>query len=259
MSILDKIIAHKKEEVEVRKMMIPENELKDSLHFGRRCLSLKESLSDKNKTGIIAEFKRKSPSKGYINQWADAAAVTKAYTQFGASGLSVLTDHEFFGGNNEDLLAARENSIPVLRKEFIIDIYQLTEAKAIGADVILLIAACLSVNEVKELSAFAKQLGLEVLLELHDEGELNHICPDVDLVGVNNRNLKTFTVDLQHSAALAKQIPADKIKIAESGISSVEDMRFLKNAGYKGFLIGENFMKENDPGKAFQLFTQKLK
>ncbi len=259
MDILDKIIAHKREEVEVRKTMLPENELRDSLHFNRRCLSLKESLSSGAATGIIAEFKRKSPSKGYINQWADTAAVTKAYTQYGASGLSVLTDHDFFGGNNEDLLAARQNNIPILRKEFIIDSYQLTEAKAIGADVVLLIAACLSVNEVKELSAHAKQLGLEVLLELHDEAELDHICAETDMVGINNRNLKTFTVDLQHSAMLAKMIPAGKIKIAESGISSVDDIRFLKNAGYQGFLIGENFMKENDPGKAFQLFTQNLK
>jgi len=259
MSILNKIIAHKKEEVEVRKMILPENELKDSLHFNRRCLSLKESLGSGAATGIIAEFKRKSPSKGYINQWADAAAVTKAYTQNGASGLSVLTDYEFFGGNNEDLLTARENNIPVLRKEFIIDSYQLTEAKAIGADVVLLIAACLSVNEVKELSAYARQLGLEVLLELHDEEEMDHICAETDMVGINNRNLKTFTVDLQRSAMLAKMIPGDKIKIAESGISSVEDICFLKSAGYKGFLVGENFMKETDPGIAFRQFVQRLK
>ena len=171
----------------------------------------------------------------------------------------MLTDHEFFGGNNEDLLTARENNIPVLRKEFIIDSYQLTEAKAIGADVVLLIAACLSVNEVKELSAYARQLGLEVLLELHDEEEMDHICAETDMVGINNRNLKTFTVDLQRSAMLAKMIPEDKIKIAESGISSVEDICFLKSAGYKGFLVGENFMKETDPGIAFRQFVQQLK
>lgn len=258
MNILDKIVAHKKEEVEIRKMMLPETELKDSLYFHRPCFSLKQNLLSENTTGIIAEFKRRSPSKGYINQDAGVVPVTTAYTQHGAAGLSILTDHEFFGGNNEDLVAARKNNIPLLRKDFIIDPYQLTEAKAIGADVILLIAACLTTNEVQELSAYAKQLGLEVLLELHEENELGHICKEVDMVGINNRDLKTFTVDIQQSVLLSKMVPADKIKIAESGISDAATITLFREAGYKGFLIGENFMKETDPGKAFEHFMQSL-
>ena len=258
MNILDKIIKHKKEELEIRKMLLSEAELKDSLNYQRSTLSLKQNLLANNATGIIAEFKRKSPSKGFINQDADAASVTSAYMQYGASGLSILTDHEFFGGNNEDLIAGRINNIPILRKDFIIDNYQLIEAKAIGADVILLIAACLSINELQDLAGFAKQLGLEVLLELHDENELHHICSDIDMVGINNRNLKTFKVDIQQSILLSKSIPSDKVKIAESGISDPLTVKLFKEAGYKGFLIGENFMKENDPGTAFNNFINKL-
>lgn len=258
MNILDKIIEHKREEVEVRKHMVPEAELRQTIYFKRPCLSLKQNLLKENATGIIAEFKRKSPSKGFINQYADAATITHAYTQFGASGLSVLTDNEFFGGSTQDLAEARANEIPILRKDFIIDPYQIVASKAMGADVILLIAACLSVKEVKSLAAFAKQSGLEVLLELHDESELHHICDDVDMVGVNNRNLKTFEVDINQSLKLAKKIPADKVKIAESGIDSIETIRLFKEAGFKGFLMGEKFMKENDPGQAFKIFAESL-
>jgi indole-3-glycerol phosphate synthase len=228
-------------------------------HFQRTCLSLKAALLKTNATGIIAEFKRKSPSKGFINQYADVVNVTEGYTRYGASGMSVLTDHDFFGGSTEDLLAARHNEVPVLRKEFIIDAYQLTEAKAMGADVILLIAACLTTTEVEELSAYAKELKMEVLLELHDESELGHICNTVDMVGINNRNLKTFEVDINHSLKLAEQIPAEKIKIAESGISNVETIKLFRDAGFKGFLMGENFMKEADPGEAFRMFVEKLR
>jgi indole-3-glycerol phosphate synthase len=185
-------------------------------------------------------------------------AVTEAYTKFGASGLSVLTDHEFFGGSTEDLVSARRNDIPILRKEFIIDKYQVLAAKAMGADVILLIAACLSPAEVKFLTAYAKELKMEVLLELHEESELDHICDSIELVGINNRNLKTFKVDINHSLRLAEKIPPGKIKIAESGISSVDTIRLFKDAGYKGFLMGENFMKEPDPGRAFEQFVAKL-
>ncbi|MBC7936642.1 MAG: indole-3-glycerol phosphate synthase TrpC [Rhizobacter sp.] len=258
MNILDKIIAHKIEEVAVRKIMLTEEEMKDCSHFTRPCFSLKKNLLAENSTGIIAEFKRRSPSKGFINQHADAGAVTKAYTQFRASGLSILTDHEFFAGNNEDLITARVNNIPILRKDFIIDPYQVTEAKAIGADVILLIASCLTIAQVKDLAAYAKELQLEVLLELHDETELDHICNEIDLVGINNRNLKTFDVDIHQSILLSKSIPSGKVTIAESGISDPSNVQLLKNAGYKGFLIGENFMKEKNPGKAFQNFVQKL-
>ncbi len=258
MNILSKIIAHKKVEVEVRKLMVSDAELRHTIYFNRPCLSLKQNLLKQNATGIIAEFKRKSPSKGFINQYAEVATITNAYTQFGASGLSVLTDNEFFGGNTEDLVKARANEIPILRKDFIIDPYQILASKAMGADVILLIAACLSPAEVKKLAAFAKETGLEVLLELHDETEMDHICDAVDMVGINNRNLKTFEVDINQSLKLAEKIPADKVKIAESGIESVETIRLFKEAGFKGFLMGEKFMKETDPGIAFKKFVEIL-
>ncbi len=259
MNILDKIIEHKKAEVVVAKQRQPEAFLKQLPGFSRSTFSLKQFLLDESKTGIIAEFKRQSPSKGIINNTADVVEVTKAYTGLGASCLSVLTDEKFFGGSNEDVQKARVNEIPILRKEFIIDEYQVLEAKAIGADVILLIAACLSPERVKVLAAYAKSLGLEVLLEIHQEDELQHICGDTEMVGVNNRDLKTFTVDINRSIELSKKIPGDKIKIAESGIHDVETIGIFKNAGFKGFLIGENFMKQPDPTIAFAAFVKQLK
>jgi indole-3-glycerol phosphate synthase len=259
MNILDKIIEFKKEEVAKNKLLVPSDELKQQEWFYRKTFSLKQFLLDEAKTGIIAEFKRRSPSKGIINDKADVLEVTTAYTKYGASCLSVLTDREFFGGSADDLLKARVNNIPILRKDFIIDEYQLTEARAMGADVILLIAACLSPDRVKELAFFAKSLNLEVLLEIHKEQELQHICNEIDLVGVNNRDLKTFTVDINRSIELSKQIPPDKIKIAESGIDSIETICTFKNAGFKGFLIGENFMKQPDPTIAFAEFVKQLK
>jgi len=258
MNILDKIIAHKRIEVANRKAVTSIAGLEKSPAFARPVLSLKQFLLDDSKTGIIAEFKRKSPSKGIINGAADVVAVTKAYTQNGASGLSVLTDTEFFGGSTEDLVKARVNQIPILRKEFIIDEYQIVEAKAMGADVILLIAACLTPADVKRLAAFAQSLQLEVLLELHDEEELEHICEETVLVGINNRNLKTFAVDIERSLAMAQRIPAGKVKIAESGISSVENIRLFRDHGFRGFLIGENFMKEPNPGLAFEQFVKSI-
>ena len=259
MNILDKIIDFKKELVARNKQFISVEQLMQEPDFSRATFSLKEFLLDESKTGIIAEFKRKSLSKGIINDKADVVEVTKAYTDNGASCLSVLTDTEFFGGTADDLRKARVNEIPILRKDFIIDTYQITEAKAIGADVILLIAACLTRENVQELAFFAKSLNLEVLLEIHVEEELQHICAEVDCVGVNNRDLKTFTVDVNRSIELSKQIPADKIKIAESGIDSIETIGIFKDAGFKGFLVGENFMKNENPGLAFQQFVQKLK
>lgn len=258
MNILDKIIAHKRIEVANRKAVTSIADLEKSPAFGRPVLSLKQFLLDDSKTGIIAEFKRKSPSKGIINGAADVVAVTTAYTQNGASGLSVLTDTDFFGGSTEDLVKARVNQIPILRKEFIIDEYQIVEAKAMGADVILLIAACLTPADVKRLAAFAQSLQLEVLLELHDEEELEHICDETVLVGINNRNLKTFAVDIERSLAMAERIPAGKVKIAESGISSVENIRLFRDHGFRGFLIGENFMKEANPGLAFEQFVKAI-
>lgn len=258
MNILDKIIAQKRIEVEERKAKASVTELKQQPLYARATLSLKEFLLDDTKTGIIAEFKRQSPSKGVINGKADVVEVTSAYTNNGASCLSVLTDEQFFGGSTADLIKARINNIPILRKDFIVDEYQIEEAKAMGADVILLIAACLTTEQVKRLAAYAKQLGQEVLLELHDEEELQHICEETEIVGINNRNLKTFEVDIERSLRMAKQIPDTKIKVAESGISSVENIQLFKANGFRGFLIGENFMKEENPGQAFAAFVQQL-
>jgi len=258
MNILDTIIEHKKTEVAAAKQQQPEAALKQMPGFSRQIFSLKQFLLDETKTGIIAEFKRQSPSKGIINATADVLTVTMAYTEHGASCLSVLTDEKFFGGTNADVQKARANSIPILRKEFIIDEYQILEARAIGADVILLIAACLTPARVKELAAYAKSLQLEVLLEIHNEDQLQHICDETEIVGVNNRDLKTFTVDINRSIELSKKIPADKIKIAESGIHDVETICTFKNAGFKGFLIGENFMKQPDPTIAFAEFVEQL-
>ncbi len=258
MNILDNIIAHKKIELAERKKNSSESELKISKNFSRKCFSLIENLSKENGTGIIAEFKRKSPSKGFINEFADVVTITTGYTNAGAAGLSVLTDTIFFGGSTEDLLDARINSIPILRKDFIVDAYQITEAKAMGADVILLIAACLTASEVKSLASYAVSIGLEVLLELHDETELAHICDETILVGINNRNLKDFKVDIEGSLRMSKLIPSNKIKIAESGISDVNMIKAFKKAGFKGFLIGENFMKESNPVLAFDNFVQNI-
>lgn len=259
MNILDKIIAHKQIEVANAKEKIPVDELMRSEFFNRPTFSLKQFLLDETKTGIIAEFKRRSPSKGIINDTADVAEVTAGYTLHGASCLSVLTDEHFFGGAASDLKKARVNNIPILRKDFMINEYQVIEARAMGADVILLIAACLTPARAKELAFFAKHLQMEVLLEIHTEEELPHICAETEIVGVNNRDLKTFTVDISRSVELSKKIPADKIKIAESGISDVETICILRRAGFKGFLIGENFMKQPDPTIAFASFVQQLK
>lgn len=258
MNILDKIIGYKRSEVEKRKSATTISELEKSFYFNRKTLSLKDSLQKGKRTGIITEFKRRSPSKGVINNKANVIDVTTAYTEIGASALSVLTDENFFGGNNSELVEARINDIPILRKDFIVDEYQIIEAKSIGADVILLIAACLTPAEVKEFATFAKNLDLEVLLELHDEDELEHICDEIELVGINNRNLKTFEVSIQQSLKMAEKIPGDKIKIAESGIESVDDIVLFRENGFKGFLIGELFMKEEDPAIAFAEFVNAL-
>ena len=259
MNILDKIIEHKRSEVAQRKAEMPAAELEKSPFFSREPLSLRKFLTDPARTGIIAEFKRRSPSKGVINDRVDVVEVTRGYAQQGASCLSVLTDGHFFGGSREDLERARVNAIPILRKDFMIDEYQITEARAMGADVILLIAACLDPATVRRLAQFARRLKLEVLLEIHNEEELGHICEETELVGVNNRDLKTFTVDVERSIRLSRQIPADKITIAESGISQVGTILHLKKAGFRGFLIGENFMKEQDPAAAFGTFVEALK
>jgi indole-3-glycerol phosphate synthase len=259
MNILEEIIAYKKGEIEKAKASVTVKELEASKLFSRKTLSLKASLEDETRSGIIAEFKRKSPSKGIFNKDVDVETVVRGFVEHGAAGLSILTDEHFFAGSNNDLMQARKLQIPILRKDFIIDEYQLTEARSIGADVILLIAACLTPRRVSELAGFAKSLKLEVLLEIHDEDELEHICDHVDIVGVNNRDLKTFTVDVNRSIEISKQIPAGKFKISESGISDVATISLLKENGFKGFLIGETFMKEQDPSIAFARFAEKLK
>jgi len=259
MNILEEIIEYKKSEVRSKKSEVSMSELEKAPLFARPVLSLKDFLLDKSKTGIIAEFKRRSPSKGIINPDVDIVEVTKGYTKYGASCLSVLTDEHFFGGSDEDLIKARINNIPILRKDFIIDEYQLVESRSVGADVILLIAACLTPVDVKRLAAFAKNLGLEVLLELHAEEELDHICDDTNVIGINNRNLKTFDVDIERSLRMAEKIPLSKLKIAESGISSVDNILLFKQHGFHGFLIGENFMKAPNPTIAFAEFVKQLK
>ncbi|KPH13014.1 indole-3-glycerol phosphate synthase TrpC [Chryseobacterium sp. ERMR1:04] len=257
MTILDTIIERKKEEIKVSKSKVSIGELKDSPFFGRKGFSLKESVQ--NKSGIIAEFKRQSPSKGIINDQVSPLEVTSAYEKFGASGISILTDKDFFGGSFEDILQVRNHiNIPILRKDFMVDEYQFYEAKSMGADVILLIASCLSTNQVQEFTALSHELGLEVLLEIHTEEELNHFNSKIDLVGINNRNLKNFKVDLQHSVNLKNLLPKDVLSVAESGIYNLEDFNYLKEKGFDGFLMGEYFMKNKNPANTFEEFISNV-
>lgn len=258
MNILDNIIAHKKKEVAERKSLVPEKLLEQSIYFDNQVVSMSKYVRKPGKTGIIAEFKRKSPSKGLINGSAQVEQTTIGYMQAGASALSILTDKEFFGGSNEDLTLARKfNFCPVLRKDFVVDEYQIIEAKSIGADCILLIAAVLGPLRLEELARFAKQLGLEVLMEVHDKEELERSLNDaLDLVGVNNRNLKTFDVSLDTSLSLVDIIPSQFVKISESGISDPATLVDLKAAGFDGFLIGENFMKSSRPHQAAHNFMR---
>jgi indole-3-glycerol phosphate synthase len=261
-TILDTIIKAKRKEIERYKPLSSmERFRKEGFFWEIKNRSLKQSLLEEGSTGIIAEFKRKSPSKGWFKtKELEVEPVVTRYNSEGAAGISVLTDEEFFGGDLDDLIQTKVISdIPVLRKDFIVDEWQIAEAKAFGADVILLIAACLSPKEVRQLALFTKTIGLEVLLEVHNEEELGHVCDEVDMIGVNNRNLKTFEVDITTSLELIGKMPADKPAIAESGISNVETIVTLKKAGFKGFLIGETFMKEPDPGKAFSAFVTELK
>ncbi len=258
-NILAKIVAHKFGEVAERKKQISIEQLEAMPLFSREVRSLKANLLDTTKSGIIAEFKRQSPSKGIINSTATVEEVTKSYSDYGAAGISVLTDNQFFGGSLADLSIAIHNPIPVLRKEFIIDEFQIIEAKAYGASVILLIASCLTPTEIELLAGTAKELGMEVLLELHDESELEYICDEVDFVGINNRSLKSFEVNIEHSLKLRGQLPKDKLSIAESGIYDIETFNLLKKEGFDGFLMGEYFMKQTNPAKAFEEFSAQIK
>src|ERR1700744_1809913 len=260
MNILDKIVANKKREVAAAKKRTSYTKLEEADFFHRDCYSFKAFLLDPSRTGIIAEFKRKSPSKGIINDKVTVKSVTNGYAAAGASALSVLTDRNFFMGKKADLIAARNaNSIPVLRKDFMIDEYQVIEAKSLGADIILLIAAILTPAEIENLASLAKSLSLNVLLEVHNLEELERsINPNLDAIGVNNRNLADFTVSVETSYQLAEHIPVEFLKISESAISNPETIRQLKKAGFNGFLIGENFMKQADPGLAMKEFVKEL-
>jgi indole-3-glycerol phosphate synthase len=260
MNILDKIVARKKEEVAEAKALVSIQALEAQPAFGRPTHSLRQFLLDPQRTGIIAEFKRRSPSKGDLNRSASVAEVTAGYAAAGASALSILTDRDFFAGSPEDLIAGRlANEVPILRKDFMIDEYQIIEARSMGADVILLIAECLDKKEVAALAKMAKSLDLEVLLEVHSADQLDKWTPDIDVVGVNNRNLKTFEVSVQTSLDLFDQMPKEALRISESGISQAETIVQLKQAGFQGFLIGEHFMRDERPHQRFADFVGQIK
>lgn len=256
--ILEEIVAHKRIEVAEQKEQMPPRmlyaEVEQMMAEGVTKRSLSQALAQDD-FGIIAEFKRKSPSKGWIKEDGKPEVIPPSYEKAGAAALSILTDEKYFGGSLDFIKKARPLvNLPILRKDFIIDEYQLFQARHIGADAVLLIAADLSKQEVRSLTALAHELGLEVLLELHSEHELDYVEIDVDAVGVNNRNLGTFVTDVQNSFRLAAQLPQDKVLVSESGISNPETIRLLREAGYKGFLIGETFMKTDDPGQALHQF-----
>ena len=259
MNILDRIVIDKRQEVDLRKSIIPTSQLETSVLFNRDTVSLVNRLKNSS-TGIIAEHKRRSPSKSVINQDLNVQDVVTGYEKAGVCGMSVLTDGKYFGGSLDDLLVSRAScNLPLLRKEFIIDEYQILEAKAYGADVILLIAAILKQDEIKQFSELAKSLDLNVLLEVHNEEELNKsLMPSLDMLGVNNRDLKTFKVSLETSKELSTKIPDDFVKVSESGISSISAIQELQPYGYKGFLIGENFMKTDNPGKEATSFINAI-
>lgn len=261
MNILDEIIAQKHKEVAERRELYPTKLLEKSLYFETGCLSMERYLLRPDKSGIIAEIKRKSPSKGDINPYVSVERTSIGYMQAGASALSILTDTNYFGGRNEDLATARKyNYCPILRKDFMVDEYQVVEAKSIGADAILLIAAALPAKRVQELGAFARSFGLEVLLEVHSLEELQEsFCDVVTMVGVNNRNLKTFKTDVGLSFELADHIPAGVTKVSESGLSEPKTLIELQEAGYNGFLIGETFMQHGRPERAAADFIKQLR
>jgi len=259
MNILDKIVKDKRVEIDLRKNLIPIKQLENSVLYERATISLTKNLRHSD-TGIIAEHKRRSPSKSIINNSLNVNDVAKGYENGRVCGMSVLTDGKYFGGSLDDLIFARAScNIPLLRKEFIIDEYQIIEAKSYGADLILLIAAILTRDEIKQFSELAKSLQLDVLLEVHNEAELHKsIMPSLDMLGVNNRNLKTFEVSLETSKTLSKMIPNEFVKVSESGISSIEAIKELRPYGYQGFLIGENFMKTENPGESATHFIKDL-
>lgn len=257
-NILDKIVANKRKEVEQQKSEISLSQLAEKISDTTNLYSFRESLANSS-TGIIAEFKRKSPSRGWIFENAKIEEVIPYYSQNGASAISVLTDTEFFGGTFADLELARSlTRTPLLRKDFMVDEYQIYQAKLLGANAILLIAASLTIGETKQFAVKGRELGLDVLLEIHNEKELGHINEYVDVVGVNNRDLTTFITDVKGSFDLAEKIPSEFLKISESGISKAQTVRELREVGYRGFLMGENFMKTDNPGLALKQFIEEL-
>jgi len=257
---LDKICQSKQIEIERQKETIPLSDMIDLSDYQfRKKISFKQALLE-SQSGIIAEFKRKSPSKGWIHPEADVAQTVRSYEAAGAAAISCLTDEPFFGGSIADFRKAREVvHIPLLRKDFILDEYQLYQSKAIGADVVLLIAACLTKEAIARFTALAHDLDMEVLIEIHEESEITSIPPDADVVGINNRNLKTFITDIQYSLDLVNRIPGNFIKISESGLSSPETVNQLRQAGFCGFLMGENFMKADNPGEALREFIGEMR
>lgn len=260
MDILSEIVAYKRKEVDNRRNLRTIEQLKKSDFYERNTLSLSNYLLDKKGFAVISEFKRKSPSKGIINDKARVEDVVTSYFESGAAALSILTDYNYFGGSEEDILKVRNNVLlPILRKDFIIDEYQVYEAKSIGADAILLIAACLNREELNHLFKVAISLNLEVLFEIHEEKELDKIPSEARIIGINNRNLKTFEVDIYQSIKLANKIPSNVIKVAESGIKSANDAFRLSNNGFDAFLIGEQFMKHSNPGNELCNFLNMLK
>jgi indole-3-glycerol phosphate synthase len=259
MTILDRIIEHKQRELSVKMKKTSLEDLKRLPGYDRKTVSLTRSLLDPERTGIIAEFKRMSPSGGILNQHATIEEVTTGYFRAGASALSVLTDKEFFGGSAEDLMRAREiNPIPILRKDFILHEYQVIESKAMGADVLLLIAAVLDRAKIKKLAVLARSVQLEVILEIHEPSELKMLDENITAVGVNNRDLRDFSVDTDRSVKLAPLIPREFLRISESGIHSPMVIQQLRSCGYNGFLVGEKFMREPDPATAFAAFIKLL-
>lgn len=259
MTILDRINEFKKYEVARRQEKFPISALQDSAGYYWERRSLAESLRSSTTYGIIAEFKRKSPSQQDINLAADPTKITAAYQEAGATGISCLTDQEFFGAQPTDIDAVRKAvTLPIIRKDFTIDRYQIHEAKAMGADAILLIAASLSAGQIDEFSAEANELGLEVLCEIHNEAEAAKVSPEVNVVGVNNRNLKDFKVSISNSIRLAEILPPSLVRISESGIDDPQSVVRLRREGYEGFLIGTHFMRQPEPGVALAQFIEKI-
>lgn len=261
MTILDTIKQHQLKKVAFQKVLNPIQLLEKSVLFKTESISLKKAILHSEQNGIIAEFKRKSPSKGAININADVKKITAGYIKAGACALSILTNEHFFGAQTDDFKMARIfNNCPILRKDFMLDEYQIIESKSMGADVVLLIAKMLSPKEVQKLAKTAKDIGLEVFLELQNQDEIDRYQFDnVDLVGINNRNLNTFKIDPENSIKLAQQLPTSMLKIAESGIESAKTIQTLKEKGFNGFLIGEYFMRNNNPAEKCQKLIEQLR